>query len=187
VTARFEIAGTELPGVCVLQRMPVTDERGWLERLYSAGELAEVIGRRQIVDVNRSRTRPKATVRGLHYQVPPSAELKIVSCLRGEVFDVAVDLRRGSPTFLRWHAELVSEDNHRSLVVPEGFAHGFQTMVDDCELLYLHTAPYDPASERRVHPLDPLVAIDWPLAVANLWERDSGQPPLPPGFDGIAV
>ena len=86
-------------------------------------------------------------MRGLHFQYPPHAETKLVSCLRGEVFDVAVDLRRDSPTFLRWHAEILSSDNHRTLLIPEGFAHGFQTLTEDCELLYLHTAAWQPGAE----------------------------------------
>ena len=92
-------------------------------------------------------TASRGTVRGMHFQHPPHAETKFVSCLRGEVFDVAVDLRNGSPTFLHWHAEILSADNHRTLVIPEGFAHGFQTLSDDCEMLYFHTAAYNPEAE----------------------------------------
>jgi dTDP-4-dehydrorhamnose 3,5-epimerase len=187
MNGRFEFSETPLPDVYVLQRTPASDQRGWLERMYSTTDLAEVLASRQIVQVNRSLTRSKATIRGMHFQVPPSAEAKIVNCLRGAVFDVALDLRRDSPTFLRWHGETLSDENRRSLLVPEGFAHGFQAMVDDCELLYFHTAAYDPTAERRVNPLDPRVAIAWPLPDGHLSERDASQPPLAPGFAGIAL
>ena len=187
MSGRFEVIETALDGVHVLQRTPQVDERGWLERLYCATDLADIAHTRTIVQVNRTLTRTKATVRGMHFQVQPSAEAKIVSCLRGAIFDVAVDLRRGSPTFLQWHAEIVSEDNGRSLMIPEGFAHGFQTVVDDCELLYFHTAAYNPTAERGVHPLDPRVAIVWPLAIEYLSERDASHRLLDPAFDGILV
>lgn len=183
----FEVRDTTLPGVHLVQRMPLTDERGWLERMFDSGELAAVIGKRSIVQVNRTVTRIAGTVRGMHFQIQPSAETKIVSCLRGEVFDVAVDVRRDSPTFLQWHAEVVSGENGRSLFIPEGFAHGYQSLVDDCELLYFHTAAYDPAAERGLHPLDPGLGLAWPLAVEHLSERDASFPPVGPEFSGIAV
>ena len=159
MSGRFNVNETTIPGVYLLERKPRADERGWLERMFCTTDLAELLGSRGIVQVNRTLTRSKATVRGMHYQVQPSAEAKMVSCLRGAIFDVAVDLRRGSPTFLKWHAELVTEENRRTLFVPEGFAHGFQTVADDCEVLYFATAAYDPAAERGVHPLDPRVGI----------------------------
>lgn len=98
----------------------------------------------------------------MHFQRTPHAEMKLVSCVRGLVFDVAVDLRRGSPTFLRWHSELLSADNHKTLVIPEGFAHGFQTLTDDCEMLYLHTTAYAPDAEAGLNPQDARLAIAWP-------------------------
>ncbi len=187
MSGRFDVSEAGLPGVYVLQRKPHADERGWFERMYCTEDLAEVLGSRSVVQVNRSFTRTKATVRGLHYQVPPSAEAKVVSCLRGAIFDVAVDVRRGSPTFLHWHAELLSAENRRSLFVPEGFAHGFQAVEQDCEVLYFATAAYDPTAERGLHPLDPRVAIAWPLAIDQLSERDASHAALAPEFDGIVV
>jgi dTDP-4-dehydrorhamnose 3,5-epimerase len=187
MSARFDIRDTTLANVHVLQRRLQEDERGWFERMYSSADLAGLLGQRAIVQVNRTLTRAKATVRGMHYQVQPSAEAKIVSCLRGAIFDVAVDVRRRSPTFLRWHAEMLTAENNLSLFIPEGFAHGFQAAVDDCEVLYFHTAAYDPAAERGVHPLDPRVAIAWPLPVEHLSERDASHPPLTSEFDGIVV
>jgi dTDP-4-dehydrorhamnose 3,5-epimerase len=187
MSARFDIRETTLGDVYALQRQPQGDERGWFERMYSSADLTGLLGQRAIVQVNRTLTRAKATVRGMHYQVQPSAEAKIVSCLRGAIFDVAVDVRRRSPTFLRWHGEMLTGENNRSLFVPEGFAHGFQAVADDCEVLYFHTAAYDKALERGVHPLDPRVAIAWPLPVEHLSERDASHPPLTSEFDGIVV
>jgi len=187
VTARFEIEATPISGVYLLERIPVADERGWLERLYAAEDVDAVLGGRSIVQVNRTLTRATGAVRGLHYQRAPSAEAKIVSCLRGAAFDVAVDLRRDSPTFLQWYAETLSAQNHRSLLIPEGVAHRFQALADDCELLYLHTAEYDPAAEGGLHPGDPRLAIAWPLPIEHLSDRDASHPLIGPAFDGIVV
>ena len=187
MTERFDVSETTLPGVYVLERKPLGDERGWLERMYGTEDLAGVLGARAIVQVNRTLTRTKGTVRGMHYQVQPSAEAKIVSCLRGEILDVAVDLRRNSPTFLQWHGERLDAENHRSLFIPEGFAHGLQALADDCEVLYFHTATYDPAAERGLHPQEARVAVAWPLGVERLSERDASHPALTPEFDGIVV
>lgn len=183
----FDVSETSLSGVLDLRRRPRADERGWFERMYGAEDLAGVLGARSIVAVNRTLTRARATVRGMHYQVGPSAEAKIVSCLRGAIFDVAVDLRRDSPTFLRWHGEVLTAENSRSLFIPEGFAHGFQAVADDCEVLYFHTAAHDPEAERGIHPLDPRVAIAWPLRVEHLSERDASHPALAADFDGIVI
>jgi dTDP-4-dehydrorhamnose 3,5-epimerase len=122
----------------------------------------------------------------MHFQHPPNAEKKIVCCLRGEVWDVAVDVRRGSPTFLKWHAELLSPDRHRALFIPEGFAHGFQTLSPDCALLYVHTAAYSRASEGAVHAQDPRLGIAWPIPVSELSPRDAQHPMLTDDFRGIA-
>lgn len=187
MTGRFEIGETAIAGVYLLDRTPIEDERGWLERLYATEELGDLLSGRGIVQVNRTLTRATGTVRGMHYQRPPSAEAKIVSCMRGAAFDVAVDLRRGSPTFLQWHAETLSAENHRSLLIPEGVAHGFQSLADDCELLYLHTAAYDPAAEGGLHPGDPRLAIAWPLPIEHLSDRDASHPPIGLDFDGIVV
>jgi dTDP-4-dehydrorhamnose 3,5-epimerase len=186
VTARFDVRATPLEGVLTLQRLVIADDRGWFERLYGSDDLAGVVGARRVVQVNRTLTRRKGSVRGLHYQVAPYAEAKFVSCLRGAVYDVAVDVRRGSPTFLRWHAERLAAEDHRSLFIAEGIAHGFQALTEDCELLYFHTAAYHPAAERGVHPLDPRLAIPWPLDVARLSQRDAALPMIEPDFEGIA-
>jgi len=115
----------------------------------------------------------------------PHAETKVVSCLHGEVFDVAVDLRRNSPTFLQWYGAVLSAANQRSLLIPEGFAHGFQALTDDCELIYLHTAAYQPSAEGAVNANDPRLAIMWPLEISEMSERDRAHSLLAAEFEGF--
>lgn len=183
--SRFAVSATPLAGLMRLQRIVRRDDRGFLERLLCVQELAPVLGARQVRQVNRSLTRQAGSIRGMHYQHPPHSEMKIVSCLRGAVLDVAVDLRAGSPTFLQWHAEELSAGNHVALVIPEGFAHGFQTLEDDCELLYFHTADYAPAAEAGLDALDPRLAIPWPLSVTDRSARDESHPLIDERFKGL--
>jgi len=185
--SRFEIISTALPGLHVLQRRPLRDGRGYLERMFCTTDLASVLGTRRIEQINHTLTAERGVVRGLHFQFPPHAEMKFVSCLRGEVFDVAVDLREDSPTFLQWHAETLSADNGRTLSIPEGFAHGFQTLSEQCELIYFHTAAYVPAADGGVSPLEPRVGVRWPLPVTSMSERDSRHPPLTADYRGIRI
>lgn len=185
MSARFEILATPIAGLHVLLRKPIGDDRGYLERLFCADELQALIPGRRIVQANHTLTASRGTVRGLHFQHPPHAETKFVHCLRGEVFDVAVDLRSGSPTFLRWHAEVLGANNFRTLVIPEGFAHGFQTLTDDCEMLYFHTAGFRQEAEGGLNAQDPRLAIGWPLPVAGLSPRDAAHPLLDTAFMGV--
>jgi len=187
MSARFDILVTPIAGLHVLRRKPIGDSRGYLERLFCAEELQTLIPGKHIAQVNHTLTENRGTVRGMHFQHPPHAETKFVSCLRGEVFDVAVDLRHNSPTFLRWHGELLSADNHKTLVIPEGFAHGFQTLTDDCEMLYFHTTIYQPDAEGGLNALDPRLAIQWPLPVGGLSPRDAGHPFLDDKFSGMTL
>ncbi len=182
MTHRFDISDTPLPGLRLLHRKPVGDHRGFLQRMYCAQELAAVAPGKVIVQINHALTVRRGTVRGMHFQRPPHAETKFVSCLRGEVFDVAVDIRPESQTFLCWHAEILSADNHNTLMIPEGFAHGFQTLTEDCEMLYFHTAAFQPEFELGLNPQDPKLDIRWPVPVADLSIRDAGQPAITDQF-----
>ena len=173
--------------IVVADTDPVGDDRGSFARLFCARELKNVLGDRQVVQINQSVTRRVGAVRGLHYQRPPHAEMKFIRCLRGRVWDVAVDLREGSPTFLKWTAEELSGNNRRMLCLPEGCAHGFQVLEPESELLYLHTAYYEPMSEGGVHVDDPRLAIAWPLPIEELSARDSSHAFLNADFTGIAV
>ena len=181
----FETRSTPLAGLAVVQRRAREDSRGFFSRFYCANELSAAGFALPVVQINHTRTLRRGAVRGLHFQRPPHAEDKFVSCLRGEVFDVAVDLRRDSPTFLRWHGEVLSADNRASLMIPQGFAHGFQTLADDCELLYLHSRAYEPEAEGALHVSDPALAITWPLPIAEMSERDARHAPITPEFRGI--
>lgn len=183
----MNVRPTPLQGVIVVETTPVVDPRGAFARLFCERELAAVIGNRHIVQINHSRTRTVGAVRGLHFQHPPHAEMKLVRCLKGRVWDVAVDLRAGSPTFRQWHAEELTPGNARMLVIPEGCAHGFQVLEAESELLYLHTAPYTPAAEGGLSYNNPELEIAWPLPITDLSERDRRHPPSDPDFSGITV
>jgi dTDP-4-dehydrorhamnose 3,5-epimerase len=171
----------------IVQSSPHRDDRGAFIRLFCAQELESLLGHRQIAQINQSRTSSAGAVRGMHFQFPPHAEMKMVRCIRGRVWDVAVDLRASSPTFLRWHAEELAQDDAQMLVIPEGFAHGFQVLEPESELLYLHTAFYHPPSEGGLRYDDPRLAIAWPLPPQDLSPRDLSHPLLGADFSGIAL
>ena len=183
----MKINPTSIDGVVVVETTPFRDHRGDFARLYCDRELETIIGPRRIVQINRSCTRTVGAVRGMHFQYPPHAEMKLVRCVKGRVCDVAVDLRAGSPTFLKWHAEELDPENMRLLVIPEGCAHGFQVLEPDSELFYLSTAFYTPDAEGGLRPTDPRPNIGWPLTVSDLSEKDASQPLLPEDFPGISL
>lgn len=185
--SRFTLFDTPLAHLKIVERQRLGDARGFLSRLFCADDLANVGWHKPIAQINQTLTQKQGTVRGLHFQHPPYAEMKLVTCLRGAVWDVAVDLRSESPTFLQWHAEELSATNCRALLVPEGFAHGFQTLADGCELLYLHSSAYTPGAEAGLNPIDPWLSIAWPLAVAELSDRDSKHPMLDHQFKGASL
>lgn len=176
--SRFSIAESPLAGLKLVRRQRLGDSRGFLSRLFCAEELAGAGWDGPVAQVNHSRTARRGTVRGMHFQRAPHAEAKLVSCLRGEVFDVAVDLRPASPTFGRWHASRLSADNGCALLVPAGFAHGFQAQCDDVELLYCHSTAHAPQAEGGLNAQDASVAIAWPLPVSELSARDASLPGL---------
>ena len=183
----MKIMKTPIAGVVVVEASPFVDKRGSFSRLYCEDELSDIIGSRRIVQINHSRTLTVGAVRGMHYQHPPNAEMKLVRCIKGRVWDVAIDLRAGSPTLLQWYAEELTPQNTNMLVIPEGCAHGFQVLEPDSELLYLHTACYKPETEDGVAHDDPQVAVEWPMTVIDLSERDQKHPPIPPNFSGNKV
>ena len=183
----LSVAETSIPGVQLSHGVRRGDERGFLERLFCENALAELLGDRRIVQVNHTRTVGSGTVRGLHFQLPPAAEMKFVHCLSGRIFDVAVDLRADSPTLHRWHGETLDGDEPTTLIIPEGIAHGFQLLSERCDLLYFHTAAYDPELERGVDALDPALAIEWPLPVERRSQRDQALPRIGAGVPEIAL
>jgi len=183
---RFRYHPTSLSGLTVIERTRLEDSRGFLSRFFCQETMA-TLDMKPIQQINHTLTRKAGAIRGMHFQHPPAAEIKIVSCLKGRILDVAVDLRADSPTFLQWFSTELSAENQHSLFIPEGFAHGFQTLSDDCELLYLHSASYSPQHEAALNPLDPRLAIAWPLAVTEISARDQAHPMLDSGFKGIKL
>ena len=187
MTARFDFIQTPLQSLLCVQRKKNQDARGFLSRFYCAESFAQAGLNPAIAQINHTFTQQQGTVRGMHFQYEPHAECKLVSCLQGEIFDVAVDLRADSPTFLQWHGEILSAQNQRSLYIPKGFAHGFQTLTDDCELLYLHSAMYAPQAEGALNLKDPMLAIDWPLPISEISARDQAHAFIKPEFQGIIL
>lgn len=183
----MNIIDTPVAGLKVVRSVPHRDARGTFMRAFCAQELQPLLGHRQIAQINHSKTSHVGAVRGMHFQRPPHAEIKMIRCLRGRVWDVAVDLRAGSPTFLRWHAQELAQDDAQMYVIPEGFAHGFQALEPDSELLYLHTAFYHPPSEGGLRHDDPRLAITWPLPPQDLSARDQSHPLLDADFAGVAL
>ena len=183
--SRFTILDTPIAGLKVVERQQMCDERGFLARVFCEQELAAAGWSQPVAQINHTSTRQPGMVRGLHFQCPPYSEMKLVSCLRGAIWDVAVDLRAGSPTFLQWHAQELSAANRRALLIPAGFAHGFQTLCDNCELLYLHSVAYTQTAGAGFHANDPTLAIPWPMAFSGLSAKDAQQPMLDPSFKGL--
>ena len=165
--------------VVLMEPRAFADERGLFFESFNAAAFAEATGvSRLFVQDNHSVSR-RGVVRGLHYQLPPFAQGKLVRVVAGAVFDVAVDVRRGSPTFGRWVGEMLSAENRRLLWIPEGFAHGFMALEDETQFLYKTTAPYNRDSERAIMWNDPAIAIDWPRNFDPIVsERDMRAPVL---------
>lgn len=185
--SRFDFIPTHLTDLLVVQRKVMEDHRGFLSRFYCADAFRNVGIDKNISQINHTLTVTQGAVRGMHFQHPPHAETKMVSCVKGEIYDVAVDLRRDSPTFLQWHGEILSASNRKSLLIPEGFAHGFQALTGDCELVYLHTAAYHPEAEGGLNVADPRISIAWPLPINDLSERDRNHPFINSDFQGIVL
>ncbi|AKJ31000.1 dTDP-4-dehydrorhamnose 3,5-epimerase [Caldimonas brevitalea] len=174
----MDLRPAPLPGMWVVHTQARCDERGSFARVFCAADCARIRPDLRFVQVNHSVTARRGTVRGLHLQRAPHAEAKLIRCLRGRVYDVAVDLRPHSPTYGRWHAVELSEHNGVQVFIPEGCAHGFQALDDDAHLLYQHTAPHAPGSEAGVRHDDRDLAIAWPLPAALLSPRDAALPSL---------
>lgn len=185
--SEFLIHGLPLKGLFSVQHKRHADQRGHFSRLFCEGSLSAFGESFHIRQINHSCTRERGSVRGLHYQNAQAPEAKLITCLRGEVWDVAVDLRPDSPTFLHWHAEHLRAGDGRGLLLPAGFAHGFQTLSDDAELLYLHSADYTPDCEGGLSVLDPRLAIAWPESVKNLSSRDASHPLIDASFPGVRL
>lgn len=175
----------ELKGAYLIQLEPGCDQRGFFERIFCQEEFHKIGLKKKLVQINYSETKKAGTIRGLHYQLSPYSEVKIVTCLKGKIFDCIVDLREKSPSFLKWHGEILSEKNQKMMYVPEGFAHGFQALSDNCNTLYLNTNFFHQDSERGLRYNDPLIGIKWKLKVAEISDKDSERPFLKKNFKGL--
>jgi len=183
----LSLGTTPIAGLLEIMSEPVRDARGSFRRVFEPELFARVAPGAGVAQVNVSRTSRRGTVRGLHYQRPPAAEAKLVRCLRGRVFDVAVDLRAGSATFLQWHARELDGEGEVALLIPPGVAHGFQALSDDVELLYVHSERWQPELEGGVRFDDPAVAVAWPLPPEGLSQRDLAFAPLSAAFAGVVA
>ena len=187
MSQRFTFTKLPLSGLILIQRKRIADGRGYLERLFCAQELLEMGWTDPIKQINRTYTVRKGIVRGMHFQYDPHAEKKLVMCLKGRVFDVAIDIRKNSPTFLKWHGEILSAEAANALLIPEGFAHGFQSLTTDIEMLYCHSAFYTPECESGLFPNDPAINITWPLEIVDMSDRDKSHPTVNDTFDGVVI
>ena len=182
---KFEPTG--LSGSYVITIFPVQDERGWFARTFCKNEFKQIGHHDEWVQMNHSFTIEAGTIRGMHFQKSPYTEIKLIRCIAGNVFDVIIDLRKGSQTFLKWFATELSAENKKMIYIPAGFAHGFQTLTDNCQLIYQHTAFYTPRFEEGIVYNDQLIHVDWPRPLSTISKRDSTHPLLNSSFEGINI
>jgi dTDP-4-dehydrorhamnose 3,5-epimerase len=185
--ALFDAEPTGLDGLLVIQRTMSGDARGQFGRLFCADDLKPFGWTKAVTQSNLSVTIGQGTVRGIHFQHPPHSEMKLVTCIEGKIFDVAVDIRKNSKTFLHYFATELSAENQKSMLIPEGFAHGFQCLSERCSMIYFHSAAFTATAAGGIHPQDPKLAIIWPQQVARLSAQDAGYPMLQDDFSGVVI
>jgi dTDP-4-dehydrorhamnose 3,5-epimerase len=178
---------TPLSGSFVIDLEIFSDDRGWFARTFCKNEFEQIGHTKEWVQLNHSVTYEKGSIRGMHFQYMPYSEIKMVRCIAGAIFDVIIDLRSGSPTFLQWFGTELSSVNKKMFYMPEGFAHGFQTLTADCELIYHHTSFYAPGAEGGIKYDDKKIGINWKLPVTEVSERDKNHPWLNESFTGIKL
>jgi len=176
---------TPLGGAYVVSQEPLADERGFFARAFCEREFAAAGLETRFVQANNALSRRRGTLRGFHYQLPPAAEVKLVRCLRGALYDVIVDLRPDSPTFKQWFGAELNEDNRSMMYVPSGFAHGLLTLTEDVEAYYLVSAVYSPALERGLRYDDPAFDVRWPFEPVEISPKDRSWPSFDPVFHGV--
>jgi dTDP-4-dehydrorhamnose 3,5-epimerase len=174
----LQIIKTDIPELLILEPKCFGDNRGWFMETYSLKTLKEVGITTEFVQDNQSMSEKKCTLRGLHFQNPPKAQTKLVRCTRGAILDVAVDIRRGSPTYLKWIAEELTAQNKRQLYIPKGFAHGFLTLDDDTEIQYKVDEYYAPECDRSIRYNDPEIGVNWGDIELILSQKDMNAPLL---------
>lgn len=174
-----------LEGAYLITKTPNFDERGSFTRTYCMKTFEEMGLVNDFVQHNESFSKFKGTLRGLHFQYAPFQEVKLVTCKQGSIFDVIVDLRKDSTTFLKWYGVTLKKGDFKSLYIPEGFAHGFITLEDDCEISYLVSNFFVPTAEGGIHYMDPKINIKWPIKPTIISEKDSNRAFLRDNFKGI--
>ena len=183
----MKILETPLKDAFLIEAEPFEDNRGLFARIFCKKELMNINNNKEIVQINQSITKKKGSIRGMHYQISPFAEAKIVKCIKGRVYDVIIDLRKDSPTFLQHFPTELSKKNMKMIYVPEGFAHGFQTLEDNCELIYFHTNYYSAEHEKRINCKDNILGIKWPIEITDISEKDKKAETLEKNYEGIEL
>ena len=181
----MRIEPAPLDGAATIELDLRGDERGFFARMYCEREFAAAGLETRFVQANNSSNAQRGTLRGLHYQLPPDTEVKLVRCIRGALWDVIVDVRPGSPSFGRWFGAELTAQNRRMMYVPRGFAHGFITLTDDSGLIYFVSDFYEPKQERGLRWNDPKIAIDWPIAPSVISDKDANWPDFESDWHGI--
>lgn len=183
----FHFHSTGLDGAFVIEPVVRGDERGWLFRTYAEDAYAKAGLNTKWVQMNHSFTQEVGSIRGMHFQYPPYSEVKLVRCVAGAVYDVMIDLRYGSPTMLQWFGIELSATNKKAMYIPQGFAHGFQTLTTNCELVYMHSAVYNPQAEGGLRYNDEAINIKWPVQSSIVSNRDQNHPLITKNFLGIKL
>ena len=183
----MEINASDIKGLYTVSVNKQEDERGFFARTFCKNEFEKIGFDKTFVQFNHSFNKEKGTIRGMHFQQPPFSETKLIRCVQGAVFDVAVDLRKDSPTFLKWFGVELSEENTVSVLIPEGFAHGFQTLRNGSALIYHHTEFYVPGADGGLRFDDPAINIEWKLPLTAISEKDKNYPLLDKNFKGLIL
>ena len=183
----MKFINTKIKDLSIIKLEPFQDYRGKFTRIFCKDELRQIGLTKEIVQVNQSLTKIKGAIRGMHFQYPPDAEIKIIKCVNGTIFDVAIDLRKNSSTFLKWHGEVLTGENPKMIYIPEGFAHGFQAMEDNSEIIYFNTAFYNPQNEGGIRYNDPKINIDWPIEITDVSEKDRKHSLIDSTFSGLII
>jgi dTDP-4-dehydrorhamnose 3,5-epimerase len=181
----MKFINTNFEGLWVIETESKSDGRGFLTRLFCKNEFDKINFHKEFVQENLTLTKAKGTFRGLHYQVPPHSEAKLVRCISGKVLDIVIDLRKNSKTFLKSYVLELDSSKLNMILIPEGFAHGFQTLTDNCTMLYLHSNFYNASFERGIRFDDRVINIELPLPVTDVSERDKNHPLIQKEFEGI--
>jgi len=174
----MNVINTEIDGLLIIEPKVFSDERGWFSETYNKKKLLDLGVNIDFLQDNHSLSKQKGVLRGLHFQIQPYPQTKLVRCTKGKIWDVAVDLRKSSSTYLKWFAIELSESNHKMLLIPQGFAHGFLTLEENSEVQYKVDNLYNPSSDRSIYYNDPKLYIDWPLKKVILSDKDKNAPLL---------